>query len=89
MFSGLKYCGDMGCQKTAVFDDHDTVCSRCGQTLTPCIECLCGQYEINPKERKAGCPKCLREFTEAYLGRCMAKQFGWIVREVVDTLGKN
>ena len=83
MWYGMQYCADTACTGSKQFFlDDDRVCSKCGKELTPCIECLCGEYEINPHWLSSvACPKCGERFTDAYLGRCMSAQLRGMLTE--------
>ena len=80
----MKYCPTQECRQTRYFSNDEEWCSICREELTPCIQCLCGEEEINPRckwEAKA-CPKCGERFTDEYLGRCMSAQLKGMLAEI-------
>lgn len=82
----MMYCGNTACLSTVWKCDSDgAFCQGCGQELTPCIQCLCGKNEYNPRTPKympTYCGHCGKQFTEAYLSECMRQQLGQMVNKI-------
>lgn len=84
----MRYCGNRDCPQTRYFSDDEEWCSVCRTSLTPCIRCLCGEEELNPRnphEVKA-CKYCGERFTPTYVGQCMKAQLGELVQQVSQKL---
>ena len=82
----LQYCADVTCSND-VWKANCTgrYCEGCGEEMTPCIRCLCGKTEYNPRTPQwmpKFCSVCGQQFTDAYLGQCMAAQLKGMVREI-------
>ena len=83
----MKYCGNTECRQPVWSTTDSAFCQECGGELTPCIKCLCGKTEVNPRnpnsiEHPNFCSSCGARFTEEYLGRCMNAQLGGMVQEI-------
>lgn len=84
----LTYCADKACAQQSWLAAYEgDYCPKCGGELTPCIECLCGESEYNPKLPKlmpAFCRKCGAKWTEDYLGQCMSQQLKGMVSKIAE-----
>ena len=80
----MNYCANQSCQKRDWFDEADAFCSRCGGDLTPCVQCLCGDGEYNPKWPDKACRGCGTRWTEAYLATCMSVQLKGLVSQIAE-----
>ena len=81
----MRYCPKTDCTRQLGYADHEaTFCGNCGTELTPYIVCLCGKDAYTPRLPHAYCLGCGVQFTEAYLGQCMATQLKGIVKEITE-----
>ena len=78
----MKYCANETCRKQDWCDNADVVCGRCQTELTPCIQCLCGEGEYNPRFPDVSCQKCGTQWTKDYLGQCMSVQLKEMVKNI-------
>ena len=82
----MRYCPNSQCSQPVWQSKYDgAYCGACGEELTPCIQCRCGKTEYNPRTPEwmpTFCPHCRAEFTDAYLGQCMAAQLKGLVAEI-------
>ena len=81
----MRYCPKTTCaRQLGYIDSEATFCADCGTEVIPYIACLCGKDSYTPKLPKTYCRSCGAQFTDAYLGQCMATQLKGIVKEITE-----
>ena len=83
----MNYCAVQTCSQEIWLTDAAKFCPQCGTEATPCIRCLCGGFEYNPRtpnQMGKFCSSCGKEFTETYLGQCMAVQLKGLVGAIAE-----
>ena len=79
-----RYCATQNCPQGRWFDHSESYCSTCRAELTPCILCLCGEGEYNPKDSMPACLGCGTRWTPDSLAVCMSAQLKGLVSQITE-----
>lgn len=82
----LRYCATQDCPQDRWFSFNEPYCSMCRQETAPCIQCLCGEEEYHPKQKRAQvvCAKCGTRWTPEHLAACLSAQLKGMVSEIAE-----